>query len=135
MDAHFPTPARLPASVPPPPDLVTGPRLAGDGDDGTDSAADRLGGDRAQGRAPLRHLAAGPGAARGRSAPAGTDGRSPADRGQGLARRRVRPAPSLLRAPSEARTGLLRQPADGPADVPRDRRPAVDPLLPRLRAD
>ena len=65
----------------------------------------------------------------------GAHRRPAADRGQGLARGRVRPAPGLLRAPAEARARLLRQPADRPADVAGDRRPAVDPVLPRLRAD
>ena len=50
-----------------------------------------------------------------------------------LARRRVRPAQPALRAPAGARARLLRPPADRPADVARDGRPAVGPLLPRLR--
>ena len=37
--------------------------------------------------------------------------------------------------PAVARARLLRLPADRPADVAGDRRPAVDPVLPRLRAD
>ena len=42
---------------------------------------------------------------------------------------------TLLRAPAAARARLLRRPADRAADVAGDRRPAGDPLLPRLRAD
>ncbi len=38
-----------------------------------------------------------------------------------------------LRPPPAARARLLRPPADRPADVPRDRRSAGRPLLPRLR--
>ena len=41
---------------------------------------------------------------------------------------------AALRPPAGARARLLRPPADRPADVARDRRPAVGPLLPRLRA-
>ena len=41
----------------------------------------------------------------------------------------------IYAAPAVARARLLRLAADRPADVARDGRPAVDPLLPRLRAD
>ncbi len=51
-----------------------------------------------------------------------------------LARRRIRPAQAALRPPAAARARLLRPPADRPADVPCDRRPAGRALLPRLRA-
>ena len=72
-------------------------------------------------------------ARRGRPRAARLLGRA-ADRvGQGLARRRVRPAQRALRPPAGARARLLRPPADRPAHVARDGRPAVDPLLPRLR--
>jgi ATP-binding cassette subfamily B protein len=40
-----------------------------------------------------------------------------------------------LRPPAGARAGVLRNDADGAADVARHRRPAIRPLLPRLRAD
>ena len=42
---------------------------------------------------------------------------------------------TFYRAPAAARARLLRRPADRPADVAGDGRPAVDPLLPRLRPD
>ena len=42
---------------------------------------------------------------------------------------------ALLLAPAGARAGLLRLAPDRPAHVARHGRPAVDPVLPRLRAD
>ena len=82
-----------------------------------------------------RPAAAGAGDPRRRD-PAPRADRGPAPgRRQGLAGGRIRPAPDLLRPPAAARARLLRRPADRPADVAGDGRPAVDPLLPRLRAD
>ncbi len=63
------------------------------------------------------------------------DGRPPADRRQAGARRRARPAHGDLREARPALVRLLRPPPDGPADEPRDGRPAGRALLPRLRPD
>ena len=51
------------------------------------------------------------------------------------ARRRVRPARRALLAARPPVVRLLRPAPDRPADVARDDRPPVGPLLPRLRAD
>ena len=69
---------------------------------------------------------------RRRAAP-GAHRRPPPDRRTRLARRRARPAQPHVRAPAGARARLLRPPADRPAHVARDRRPAGGALLPRLR--
>ena len=79
--------------------------------------------------------AAGAGDRRRRAAAARADRLAPDRRRQGLARGRVRPPRAHLHPPAVARARLLRLPADRPADVAGDGRPAVDPVLPRLRAD
>ena len=76
-----------------------------------------------------------PGDRRRQHPAAGPDRGQAAGGRQSVARGRIRPAPDLLRPPAAARPGLLRRPADRPADVAGDRRPAGDPLLPRLRPD
>ena len=54
--------------------------------------------------------------------------------GQRVARRRVRPAqPASTGTCRSSSSAFFDQPADRPADVARDRRPAVGALLPRLR--
>ena len=73
---------------------------------------------------------------RRRRRPAPRADRGPAgDRRQGLGRGRVRPPRAHLRAPAALELGFFDSPADRAADVAGDGRPAVDPLLPRLRAD
>ena len=114
---------------------VVGVRLAGDGDDGPDPVADRAGRERDRGRQPARPPAPRAGDRRRRNSAPRPDRGPAGGRRQGLARGRVRPAAELLRPPAAARARLLRLPADRPADVAGDGRPAVDPLLPRLRAD
>ncbi len=108
---------------------------AGDGDDGADPLADRTRDQRDRERREARPAAARAGDRRRRHPPPGPDAGAAGGRRQGLAGGRVRPAAALLRPPATARAGLLRRAADRPADVAGHRRPAVDPLLPRLRAD
>ena len=79
-------------------------------------------------------------AARGRDPaggprPAGIQRAAPAGCRARLAGRRGGHARDPLRPAAAARARLLRPSADRPADVARDRRPAVGPVLPRLRAD
>ncbi len=126
--------ARIPAPVPPLRDRLAALRLGGDGDDRAHPLSGRA--NRERDRAPRleRDPAAGAGHPRGGGAAARAHVRSPPDRREGLGQRRVRPARALLRAPAAARARVLRRPADRPAHVARDGRPAVDPLLPRLRA-
>ena len=135
VDADLPPPDGFPAPLPPPALGLARLRLAGDGDDGPDPLADRARGQRDRGRRQARPAAAGAGDRRRRDPAPRPDRRPPPGRRQGLARGRIRPAPALLRPPAAARARLLRRPADRAADVAGDRRPAVDPLLPRLRAD
>ena len=71
---------------------------------------------------------------RGRAGAVGLHLPAAHDRRPRLARDRVRPARAALQPPAAAGARLLRPPADGPADVARDGRPAGGPLLPRLRA-
>src|SRR3954454_23700266 len=107
MHAHLPAPARLPPSLPPPADLVACARLAGDGDDGADPAADRRLGQRDQSPPPRRPPAPAPRPARGGSAEARPHRGPAADRREGLAGGGVRSPPGLLRASAEARARLL----------------------------
>ncbi len=134
-NADLPSFAGLPAPLPPPALGVACLRLGGDGDDGADPVADRACRQRDPGRRQARPAAAGAGDRRRRDPAPGADRGAAGRRRQGLAGGRIRPAPALLRAPAAARAGLLRLPADRAADVAGDGRPAVDPLLPRLRAD
>ena len=110
-------------------------RARGHGDAGhrRDPVADRPRDRRHRQRRPRRARAAVRRADRRRRRAARLLGRAADRLRQRLAGRRVRPAQRALRAPAGARARLLRPPADRPADVARDRRPAVDPLLPRLR--
>ena len=87
-----------------------------------------------QRRRQLRPAHARPGDPRRRCPAPRAHRDAPADRRARLARRRARPAPARLRPPAVARARLLRPPADRPAHVARDGRPAVRALLPRLRA-
>ena len=72
---------------------------------------------------------------RRRAAAARPERGAAAGRRAGVAGRRGRPAQPALRAVPAARARLLRPPADGTADVARDRRSPVGALLPRLRPD
>ena len=126
--------ARLPAPVPRGRRLVARARRARDGRDGRDPVADRprrstrsTRGDRGDAAAVAALIV------RRRAAAPRAVGGAPAGRGARVARRRARPAQPRLRAPAGARAGVLRAPADRPADVARDGRPAGRALLPRLR--
>ncbi len=114
--------------------MVVRPGRGGDGHDGRDPLRQRPG-DRRRAQPSARRAshvrAAG---RRGRvGSPRPLGGAAPGRRAR-VTRRRVRPAHAALRAAAIARARVLRPPADRPADVARDRRSAVDPLLPRLRA-
>ena len=127
--------ARLPSPLPPGERPLDRARVAGDGGDRADPVAGRQRDRRGPGGRPARRAAARPCDRRGGDPAPRIDLLAADRRRQGLARGRVRPALARLRAPAVARARLLRLPADRPADVARDGRPAVDPLLPRLRAD
>src|SRR3954451_9792989 len=127
-------PARLPAPVPPRRPRVGAARRRRDGDDRGDPVADRP-----RDRPNPRRRPSGPAharvrRARRRRAAHRADGVPAAARGARLARHRGQPARAHVRPPAVARARLLRPPADGPAHVARDGRPAVGALLPRLRA-
>ena len=68
-----------------------------------------------------------------RAGPLGADRLAADDRRARVAGGRVRPAQADVRPAPAPGARLLRPPADRPADVARDRRPAGGALLPRLR--
>ena len=72
---------------------------------------------------------------RRRAAAGGADARPQVHLRQAGARGRVGHARRALRAPAPPLVRVLRPAPDRAADVARDRRPADDPVLPRLRAD
>ena len=72
---------------------------------------------------------------RRRPGTAGAERREAPGRRSGVAGRRGRPARRAVLGAPVARARVLRPPADRAADVARHRRPAVGPLLPRLRPD
>ena len=127
--------ARLPAPLPARSHVVVRARLRRARRHGPDPVSDRPGDQRGPRPRPPRAGPAGAGDHRRGLGPAGAE-RVPATRGRTrLAGRRAGPAQPSLRPAAAARAVVLRPPADRPADVPRDRRPAVGSLLPRLRAD
>src|SRR6201999_769951 len=114
----------VPTPLPPPALGVAGVRLGGDGDDGADPAAAQPRDQRDRERRQARPAAAGAGDRRGRDPPPWADRGAAGDRRQSLAGGRIRPPPAVLHAPAAARPRLLRLPADRPADVAGDGRPA-----------